>query len=313
MADSKLEIRIIEDQEGTHIDLNNLTLEASKSIQIILDSFSKIIEEENNDNLVISIKEGSACVAINAPEHQLEIVHNKFQEVLNHRSTDGVYVDSLKAIQKRVQFIDLKYQISYVNPTSSVNLLEGFKQTRKFKKKRRSPLRDQNLKLTFIKGKMIEIGGKYPNIHIEQGFDSYTISCSEKQARRVQGYLYNENVMISAWTKKNIDGKFLYSFCDHYVNEELFNELNTFIEENLTLSGTRPLKDLHNKLVECLKNEDFGKVKKIIKLFKTDLTDINRLRTILRSTKYFKSEDELKEILIATVDLIESKINSKLI
>ncbi|TVZ47976.1 hypothetical protein [Olleya sp. Hel_I_94] len=310
MSDSKLEIKIIEDQQGAHIDLDNLSVDASKSLQIILESFTRIAQEENNEDFSISIKKGSACIALSAPETKLHIVHKKVIDVLEYNSSNETYVESLKAIQQRVGFKDFKFEIIYSDSQNNeiVDLLPGFKQNRKFSRKKRIARKNQPLKIKFIQGKLYEIGGKRPNIHIQQGLESHKIKCTELQAKKVKGLLYNEDVMFSAWETIGADKKTVLTYCDNYVNKDLFDELESFMVLNLNQNGTKPIKDLHNILVENIKIADFGKVKKIIKLFKTELTDVNRLRAILLCTKPFKDRDDLNELLISVFDLIEKKL-----
>lgn len=313
MALGKFEVKILKEVDGSDVSLENLSIEASRALVDILEAMTNIAASQNeNDTLSVSIRPGSACVAIEGDYQYVEKISNTLEVVADNQSEDPIIVDYFRNIQSTIKRNGLEYGASFISDDDEVDVINIFKESKKFTKKRKKTIRKHNFHVEFFEGRLIEIGGKNPNIHIEEGNIKYTIDCTELEARRIRDLLYAD-VLISAWAKPNANGKIKYTFCDHYVNRELYIDFKDFIKQNIKEIGTAPLKGIHYKLADFLKDDDLGKAKKFIKFFNSELTDISRLRTILLNTKAFKNEEQFMDVTESIIELIERKTKKKLI
>jgi len=308
MSDNRFEIKIIKEADGSDANLNNLSVAAAKSLSDILSSLSRIAEYENQDGSVkISITKGSACAAIEAPEAKLTVIKNNIEKVTEYKSEDDVYIENLRKIQEVIKSNGLTYQIylKEVN-TPRIDYLDKFKQNRKFRKRRHVKKYDKRFHMEFFTGKLFAVGGKNPNIHIESAGEPYPIDCDENQAIIVNKFLYKE-VRISAWTKVAENEKPKYYLCDHYINEETYQDLRDFVKYNTNLNGTEILKNIHYKLQEYLVNHDLGNARKFIRLFTSNLVDIQRQRSILIVLKEFRDHEKFQDLYDQLIALIEKE------
>src|SRR5207244_963390 len=134
--------------------------------------------------------------------------------------------------------------------------------------------------LEFLTGKLIAVGGKNPNIHVE--FDGKAlppISCTEINASKAKAYLY-QTIRFSVWAKEASRIK-RHMLCDYYVNEENYKELNTIINRLFSVGQIEALKKVHYQCREYLDNEQYGKLRKFLRLFAHESTEINILKMIL--------------------------------
>ena len=106
-----------------------------------------------------------------------------------------------------------------------------------------------------------------------------------------------------------------YQFCDLYneLSSDYYSEFKTFILDNKKLSGTAPLKEIHNKLKDYYSNKEFKQSRKFLRLFCNEVVDVNRLRTILLISKSFKDDDDIKDLLNRIEDIIEKKTKRKIV
>ena len=160
--------------------------------------------------------------------------------------------------------------------------------------------------MEFFTGRLYAVGGKNPNIHIESVGETYPIDCDEAQARVVNKFLY-QDVFISTWVKTAPHKKPKYYFCDHYVNENVYQSLRDFVEHNTSLEGTEVLKHIHYRVVDYVNEGDFGNLKKFLRLFTSDIVDIQRQRTVLTVLKSYKDSDDIKSLFDSIAGLIQKQ------
>lgn len=307
-----IQFRITKDSNGDDISLNNLSIKATNSLIEILTALRNIALYENEPDLTIGVTRGSACASINGYE-SLQVVQDGFWKVFNNdEGRSNVYVNNLQLIKDQIKKSELEFEVSFLENGERVQVIELFE--RKFRKKREKKAVENNFNIEFFDAKLMSNGGNRPNFHVMDQHNSFTISCTEDEAKKVSPFLY-ENLRFSAWGKMNSKNKMEYTFCDIYnANErDFYNEFKLFFTEIKKLEGTEPIKLIHYKLKEFYSNHKFKESRKFIKLFCNDLADINHLTTILIISKFFKEHEDLKDLLKKIEELIVSKTNTRLL
>lgn len=162
--------------------------------------------------------------------------------------------------------------------------------------------------IEFIQAKMIAVGGKSPNIHIEptEG-ERMIVSCTELNANKAKAYLYKD-ILISIWETDKLNKKTL-ELCDSYHQIDIFEDLKSFIDElNSAKDEIDSLDKIHNKCRFYLDKQDYGNFRKLIRLFIHENTDINILKTILIITRSFKEHERLKEARENIKEIFDKKM-----
>lgn len=295
MSTDKLELKIVKDSKGNDIQLTDMSIETSRSLIVLIEALAKIVETTpDSEGMTIQVTNGSACVAVSGNNKQINTFQEDFDQIVQNKSTNKQLVESWRDIQNLFIANGLQYEANFTTGNKKTNVYTQIKTAKSFRTK---SIRDNNakFKLVFLRGKLIEIGGKNPNIHIQDLNDdkSITIACEEQEARKVNSFLYNE-IFVSAWEKTSYNKNPEYRFCDVYVNENLFNEFQNFISNDLG-EPDRLIK-LHDKMRSFIKKEDFGNLKKFLRLFNHTSMDNNILKSILVFTKSFREDSKLKDI-----------------
>ncbi|UPQ79848.1 hypothetical protein M0M57_03205 [Flavobacterium azooxidireducens] len=301
-----IEIKLKKDSTGRDISLGSMSLDASKSIREILDALIAIVEFEQDLNLKIGLEEGSAVQKIIGSDNNLQVVYNKIKDAADGSPQRlNKYVNSLNIIYKNLESIE-DYDISYKSNRGVESIKPLF--TQKFRSKRNSDVTENNFNLEFFSGKLELNGGKKPNFHLFTNNTTYTIQCSEKQAKDVGAFLY-ENIKISAHAKAKKDSM-EYNFCDIYVgtSEGYFNEFKDFYTELKDKSGTQKFHFVSNKLEQFYNQKNYSGAKKFIRLFLNEFSHVTYLRTILVISKAFKNDEYLGDILSDVEKLLSKKI-----
>lgn len=301
-----IEIKLKKDSTGRDISLASMSLESSKSIREILDAMISIVEFEQNLNLKIGLEQGSAVQKIIGSNNNLQIVYNKIKDAadgspnrINH------YVNSLNVIYRNIEkFEDFEIFYKSQNRTESIKPL--FNQ--KFKSKRIIDQTENNFNVEFFNGKLELNGGKKPNFHLFSNNNTFTIQCSEKQAKEVGKFLY-DNIKISAHARAKKDSM-EYSFCDIYIgqSEGYFNEFKEFHSELKNKVGTQKFHFISEKLEELYNNKNLAGAKKFIRLFLNEYSDVTYLKSILIISKGFKNNEEIGDLLSEVEKLLSKKI-----
>lgn len=311
MSSDKIEFKILKDADGKDVELNNLSVKAANSLVILIQNLSKIAElESNNSDVRINVSPGCACVSIEAPPAKINEIKNNIQDVVeNNSNRKKEYFKSLSNIQNLFNLNGLQYDAKIFfngEENSIIDLFDNkFSNTRRnFKKK------EYYFDVEFFKAKLIENGGKTPNIHLDDKGSKIKISCTEKQAIKINKFLYQE-VKIAAWGKLNSYNVKEYFFCDMYNEDLVYSEYKSFITDNMKLKGSDALENIHYKLKEYYSANEFIKAKKLIRIFNNEITDVNRLGAILLISKYFKDNKHISGLLFDIEHLLEKKLGHK--
>lgn len=315
MDTSKLELKIVSDSNGKSIELDNLSILAAKSLNTFLDSLINLVDAvplENRASLRIQVKKGSACVAVEGFSTEIEYLENSFEEVVNYKSSNRDLVNSWKAIQDVIRANGLHYEVNIFTPQKGeVSLIDKIKTDKQFKLKPKRNKPDTNI--YFLKGKLIAIGGLNPNFHLyNENQEETIVHCDEVTAKKINTYLYNE-VYVSTWCKKIPGAKPIHTYSDLYIHESDFLEFRDFITKNITESDSDEFIKIHDKIKEIVGNQEFGKLKKFLKLFNHSSVASSTLKTILVNTKAFRNHPDIKEIRSSIKEILEKKIGNSLI
>lgn len=302
-----IEIILRKDSEGKEINLNNMSLEASKSLREILDALIAIVEHEKDQNLHIGIEKGSAAQKLIKENGTLEVVYNKILDAANAKpNRENFYISQLNIIHKNVEKSQ-EYDIFYRTPSTKTDIKSLF--ASKFKDKRDRAKRENNFNIDFITGYLELNGGKKPNFHLISKDDSkFTIDCTILEAQKVNKFLYS-NIYISVWAKPK-KGGMKYEFCDIYSgeSEKYFNEFRSFFKDLKKMKGTEPFHFISEKLESYYDDKDYAGARKFIRIFKNNYSLATYLRTILIISKGFKKDPYFIEILSEIEELLSSKI-----
>lgn len=308
MSENKLELKVIKDSDDSDIDLNNLSLDAAKSFLILFDSLTKIVElTPNNEGVTLQIISGSAVAVANGTASQIESVETCFDEIVNHVSTDKEIVSKWRAIQELVCKNGLQYEINIYKDSEKRPIFQTIKSAKQFRVKSNRIRPDITLK--FLTGKLIEVGGKKPNIHLlDLDNNRFTINCDHANAKRANKYLYSD-INVSVWFKNKEGSRAKYDFCDVYHSNEVYNDFSEFmIDYYNDFDEISALKKLHYKCKFFIDNNDFIHLNKFIRLFNHDANDLNELKTILVITKAFKEQEHIKLIRERIKFLFDQKL-----
>lgn len=314
MDTSKLELKIVSDSNGKSIELDNLSILAAKSLNIFLDSLINLVDAvplENRASLTFQVKKGSACVAVEGFSSGIEYLEKNFEEVVNCKSTNKELVNNWKAIQDVILANGLNYEVNIVTPQKGkVTLIEKIK-TSPFKVKIKRHKADTNIH--FLKGKLIAIGGSRPNFHLYNDQQEETIvQCDEVIAKKISSLLYTE-IYVSTWCKKTPGTKPIHTYADAYIHESDFLEFRNFVTKNIPEKDSEEFIKIHDKIREIVEKQDFGKLKKFMKLFNHSSVEPSTLKTILVNTKAFRNHPNIIGIRNSIKEILEKKIGHPLI
>jgi hypothetical protein len=288
MKKGKLELKIIKDTDGSEISLDSMSLAASKAFIVFIQSLTQIAEQiTDKKDVKIIVTKGSASVALEAVEEEIENIECKYNDVIKYSSSNSDFIDPMRAIQSVICANGLQYEANIIKESigSKRAIIDGFKQRRKFFSKT-TRTKKQEFKIEFLSGKLLEIGGKKPNIHIVCGKDTICVACTEEEAWKVNQFIYKEIYLsVKAQYKNGVRTKI--EFCDFYANEDDFNELKYLYEKCINDNGLERFDFIYDYVVGKLTKElkDAGYLNKLMRLFQYDFSDRGVLRTILTAIK----------------------------
>lgn len=310
MSQSKFEIKITHEANGDNVDLADMSLQASKSLAVFLNALNKMAEAEKGASEIrVHVKEGSAIVALDAPSEIMKSIQENVFAVLERRSSSDAYLNGIDDIRKVIKANGLSYESNIYHGDRKIDLVGvlkgGLKRTRR--------RRDQNyFDIEFIEGRLIENGGVKPNIHVENGGIRYKITCTEKQAQRVNAFLYN-TIRISAWVSLDVKANKEYLLCDSYTEIDIFNELKDEVRLIIDGKGTDPLIRIHNKFKEFIAKEKYSEARKFIRLFVSKLVDNHKLRAVLLVTKAFRNNSQFLDLVNEAKDILIKKTGRSIV
>lgn len=301
-----IEIILKKDSQGHNIELDNLSLEASKSLREVLDALISIVEHESALDLSIALKKGSAAECLIGSPQSLSVVYNKIKDAANSSpNRDNLYVNKLNVIYSNIDRSQ-DYEILYSNQGKKESLKPLF--SKKFKSKRASSQVQNDFNLEFFHAKLELNGGKKPNFHVFTNNTTYTIQCTEKQSKSIGAFMYDK-IKFSAWAKAK-SNKMEYELCDVYVgNAELYyDEFGKFYRQLKSKKGTESFHFISEKLEDFYNNKDYTGARKFIRLFLNEFSTPTYLRTILVISKAFKDHVDLSDMLVNVEKLLSKKV-----
>ncbi|WP_316845532.1 hypothetical protein [Pedobacter psychrodurus] len=308
MSTDKLEFKITKDAKGNDIEFDNLTTDSANSLILILQSMRDILSiTPGAGNLKIQLVRGSVGVQVPGPAEVIEHFHSDFENVLDKKETNGEIVAPWRQLQNLFQANGLSYEANFHTRKQKFQVVDQIKKAKEFRA--RPVKRYARYSLEILKGKLIEVGGKNPNVHLLHKDVKIPIRCSEKQAILVNKYLYQEIEILTR--KKSFDDNDEYTFCEFFpIAEqlELFKDLLT-LQKNNSLDDF--LFKLHFFIKDIIMKNDFNSLKKLLEIYDHDSSEVNILKTILVITKSFTEHPELKEQRAKLYHTLSGKLDAE--
>lgn len=223
MSENRLEIKVTKDANSKDIDITALSLEAAKSFLVIFESITKIVElTPDSRGVKIQITSGSAVVT--AEGKTIAHAKKEFDNILESKSTNKELVDQWRKIQSLFAANGLQYEAAFFEKGKKTAIYDTLKQHHKLRTK---PTRQKKMRseIEFISGKLIAVGGKNPNIHVEvDGKTLPPIACTEANANKAKLYLY-QTIRFSTWARESQDAK-RFQLCDFIGLKKYLQSLN---------------------------------------------------------------------------------------
>ncbi len=288
----KLEFRLETEADGNPIHLGSMSVHAASVFASIIKSLTEIVENTpGGDQIKISIREGSAAVEAIGPEEKISELFDGYSLVVSKQATSKAIVDNWRNLQNHAKSNGIAYEMKFERGGQSIDLQPQIKEAPQFRVKPTTFVPE--FVPFFIHGKMLSLGGKKTNLHIEDaGEEITTISCTEPQVLRLKKHLRNR-VYISGWKGKKGEDKYTIEYCDIYTNEAYFVELKDFFLQQGELTLSESLYRLHHKIKDYLNAKEFGLVKKMYRILMHKSTHPSKLMTALIISKSFRDSEEL--------------------
>lgn len=307
MAENKLEFIISKDAAHRDVELDGMSINAARAFSILLSATISIVQlNDDSEGVKIQIKTGSAVIVAEGSENQIAEIEQNFNDVIQYKSSNKELVTGWREVQKLFHANGLEYSANIFRNNQKISIFNTLKTSKKL---RARPVSYQiNSSIRFLEGKLIEVGGANPNIHIE-GPDGkkLTINCTESSAKKANRFLY-EKILISCWVKTGKE-KDNYELCDSYWNHNHFDDFQSFLSDfTATQNEIDQLKKLHYKCRHYLDEQDYGSFRKFIRLFIHDSTNVNVLKTILIITQPLKNHEKLESMRNDMKILFDKKI-----
>lgn len=304
---NNFEIRIVKDSDKNEAKLHAMSLEVAKSFLVLVEAVTRIVENTpNNEHLTINVKEGSVKLLVEG--EGVEQLQEDFLNVVKG-STDKVLVDSWRRMQTLFKQNGLTYEATIStaeHKTRVYDILKSNKALRAKPAKRQIP----KTNIEFIEGTLLDVGGKNPNIHVEvSGNMRFKINCTEQNAIKARKYLY-QKIYLSCWSYKR-QGKKQFDFCDSYVikDDSPFFKFKKFIYEFENAEDELDSLDMvYDECVSFLKLKKYNSLKRFLKLFMYQGTDVNTLHTITLLNQQFRQNEDLKDYADRFEMLLDTKV-----
>jgi hypothetical protein len=312
MSQCRLEIKITKDINEKDVNIKAMTLEAAQSFLVLFESITRIVElTPNHKEIKIQITSGSAVIA--AEGDKITKTKKEFEKILENKSTNKELIEQWRRIQTVFAANGLQYEASFYEKGKKTSFYNVLRDRQKLRAKPVT-LKKFKTELEFLTGKLIAVGGKNPNIHVEiEGKVLPPISCTEINASKAKAYLY-QTIRFSTWAKEVNQVK-SFSLCDSYNNEDIYQELRSITSEIFSSEQIEALKKLHYQCRDYLDNQEYGKLRKFLRLFVHESTDINILKMILIVTQSIKEHERLNIIIETIQNLFDKRfkiLNRKL-
>jgi len=307
MSQARLEIKIVKDVNEKDIDLKAMSLQAAQSFLLLFESITKIVKlTPENKEIKIQVTSGSAVIA--AEGEAVSKAKKEFDKILENKSTKRELVEQWRRIQTVFAANGLSYEANFFMKGEKVPFYDLLR-SRKTLRAKPVVSKKFTTDLEFLSGKLIAVGGKNPNIHVEvDGKALPPISCTEINATKAKAYLY-QTILFSVWAKE-AGGTKRYALCDSYANKEIYDELRSIIAELYSSDQVEALKKVHYQCREYLDDQDYGRLRKFLRLFVHESTDVNILKMILIVTQSVKEHERLKLTIETTQTLFDKGVKT---
>lgn len=277
----KLEFKIISD--GSKRNLEHMTLVEARAFMILYQSLVEIVNlTEGKENSKISIQSNLLSTSVEGTVASK--IKDDFDNIASSLSLDSELIRQWNNLKTLVRQNGLHFDFIHHINGKQISIIEKIQAAKRFHKKIERKTYSTSIK--FFVGKLIEVGGTTPNIHIDLGGHKITVSCDEINATKSNNYLYKD-ILISVWSKKSV-GNEKYTLCDVYEDEQMFLDFKTFIENIAQLDELDALSEIHDRVQTYLEENNIAPLKRLSLLWISPLTDIQTLKTILVITKDFK-------------------------
>ena len=284
---NSFELKVVTDRDGKNVNLGDMPIEAAKAFLTFYQAMVTLAELSGDENPRVGIKSGSA-VAI-ATGKTAELIEEKYDLVVAGKCEIPEIVKQWREVQTRVQANGVGLEINAVSAKGVRHLKADIKQAKTFVKK---PVKSKfSNSIKFISGKLEEVGA---NIHVltDEG-EKITIECQQSVALKAIKYIFKP-VWVSVWAKKATTGTSAsYELCDVYGDEEQYNGFKNFFEDLEKENKIAGLTAIHQTIKAELARENFGALRKLLKLWNHPSTDIQTLKIILVITKAFRNDERL--------------------
>jgi len=100
MSIGKLEFIVSKDKDGADIELDSMSLDATKAFLTLIESMTEIINyTPDTDNVRFKIVKGSAAIEALCDEDQLESIESSLDAILNKESFDDGLINGWRGVQ----------------------------------------------------------------------------------------------------------------------------------------------------------------------------------------------------------------------
>jgi len=296
MPEDKLVLRI-EKNENKNTSLSSLNIEEADALISLITALRDLCNNvPDNTNLKIELKEGSAMASLRGTPSSMAPIFDNFDEVIKRTSRDSVDVESWRNIQSILQNKRFNIEANIIKKGVKTSIKEKVVAAKTFK--RASSWTKSNVKLEFYSGKLNEIGGKKPNIHLLVDDSDIIVECSETEAVYVSSKIrLYETVRIAAWTKINGKNEVIErQFSEVYFNDEdfeLYRSLIISYKDSRLPAFIDKMYDISNPLLDNKKYSDF---RKFMSLFIHKSWNLNVLKTMLVISKDFSNVPQISNL-----------------
>jgi hypothetical protein len=284
-----------------------MSLETAKAFAVLVDSLIGIAElTAKNKNITIEIKEGSACVALYG--EPVSIIKKELDQIVSIQSVESSKVKYWNDMREIISANGYDFKAEFTLQGTVFPLMNILKSSKKLVVRRtKNPPVSTNI--VFMTGKLIAVGGKSPNIHIDDETNKrQVLKCTHVSATKAKAFLY-QDIVLSAWSEKKTNS-IDYELCDSYYQKDIgiYNEFKDFIKKFTNAEDDiASYKLLHYQCRRYLDEQDYGTYRKFLRLFVHEKMDINILNTILIISDSLRSNDRLKELLDRMEEIFDSK------
>lgn len=296
MPEDKLVLRI-EKNGNKDTSLSSLNIEEADALISLITALRDLCNNvPDNKDLKIELKEGSAYTSLRGAPSSMAPIFDNFDEVINKTSKDIVDVESWRSIQSILQNERFNIEANIIKKGVKISIKEKVVEAKPFK--RASSRTKSNVKLEFYSGKLNEIGGKKPNIHLLVDDSEIIVECSEADAIYVSSKIrLYQTVRIAAWTKINGKNEVIErKFSEVYFNDEdfeLYRSLINSYKDSRLPAFIDKMYDISNPLLDNNKYSDF---RKFMSLFNHKSWNLNVLKTMLVISKDFYDVPQIDDL-----------------